>query len=204
MSARTAASLGAALPTGRRGQLLAAALTLIGLAAIWFGLAAPLITWHGERQDRLVGRSLLAGHMADLAAMLPVLQHELRAEAARPSARDLYLQGAGDAIAGATLQGLVQDLAAGAGATLGSAELLPGQAVGDVRRLGLQVSISGVQWPVLVHLLQSIAKAQPRMLVNDLQLRAAPVQHQGAGGPPPLDAGFTVFAFRARAGTPAP
>jgi hypothetical protein len=195
-------AVGVALPTGRRGQLLAAGLTLICLAALWLGVAAPLVAWYGERHDRLHERALLAAHMESLAGMLPMLRHELHADTARVPAQDLLLQGAGDSVAGAALQGLVQDLATQAGATLSSAELLPGQAVGGFRRIGLQASINAAQWPVVVHLLQSIAEARPRMLVDDLQLRAAPAmpQRQATGeqrsGPPPLDASFTVFAFR--------
>jgi hypothetical protein len=196
-------ALSVALPTGRRGQLLAAGLTLICLAALWLGVAAPLVAWYGERQDRLRERAVLAEHMANLAAMLPALRQALHADTARLPARDLLLQGTGDSVAGAALQGLVQELVDRAGATLSSAELLPGQAVGGFRRIGLRGSINAVQWPVLVRLLQSIAEARPRMLVDDLQLRAAPAmpQRQDPGeqrsGPPPLDASFTVFAFRA-------
>jgi len=190
-------ALGLALPTGRRGQLLAVGLTLVCVAALWLGLAAPLIAWYGERQDRLHERALLAQHMADLTATLPALQQALRSDAARSPAQDMLLQGAGDAVAGATLQGLVQDLAASAGATLSSAELLPGQSIGEFRRLGLQVSIGAAPWPVLVRLLQSIAEARPRMLVDDLQLHAASAARPGGGAPPSLDASFTVFAFRA-------
>jgi type II secretory pathway component PulM len=204
-------ALGVALPIGRRGQLLAAGLTLICLAALWLGAAAPLLAWYAERQDRLGEREVLAQHMASLAEMLPALQQRLHADSARLPAQELLLQGPSDAVAGAALQDLVQDLAARAGATLSSAEILPGQAVGGFRRVGLQVSIDGAPWPALVRLLQSIARATPRMLVDDLQLRGAPAlpQHQGAdatrSGPPALDAGFTVFAFRAELSkTPAP
>jgi len=194
--------LGLALPVGRRGQLLAAALTLICLAAIWFGMVTPLAAWYDDREDRLRERALLAAHMTDLAGTLPTLQRALHADAARAVGKDLLLQGRSDSVAGATLQGAVQDLVTDAGATLGSAELLPGEAVGDFRRLGLQVSISDVPWPVLVHLLRSIAEARPRMLVDGFDLRtASATQRQGAGEgrdvSPPLDASFTVYAFRA-------
>jgi hypothetical protein len=189
------------LPTGRRGKLLASGLALIFLAALWLGVVAPLIARYDARMDMLRQREAVARHMASVAEMLPVLQHQLLTDAAKLPSSDMLLAGASDPIAGAALQGLVQDFASQAGATLTSAEILPGQPAGSYRRIGLRVSISGAQWPVLVRLLRSIAQSTPRMLVDDLQLRASPVNlpRQAAGqggGPPPVGASFTILAFR--------
>lgn len=193
--------MAAAWPTGRRGQLLALGLTVICIAMLWLGAVSPLISWYGERMDVLQERATVARHMESVAGMLPALQHRMRADSAKPTSPDTLLKSASDPVAGAALQGLVQDLASRAGATLASAEILPGQAAGGYRRIGLHVSISGTQWPVLVGLLKSVAQGTPRMLVDDLQLRASPViqlrQASGRlGGPSPIDASFTVFAFR--------
>jgi general secretion pathway protein M len=189
------------LPTGRQGKLLASGLALIFLAALWLGAVAPLIAWYDARMDMLRQREAVARHMANVAEMLPVLQHQLVTDAAKLPSPDMLLAGASDPIAGAALQGLVQDFASQAGATLTSAEILPGQSVGSYRRIALRVSIGGVQWPVVVRLLRSIAQSTPRMLVDDLQLRTSPVNLPGqgtgqSGGPPPVGASFTIFAFR--------
>jgi hypothetical protein len=189
------------LPTGRRGKLLASGLALIFLATLWLAIAAPLIAWYDARMDMLRQREAVARHMVSVAEMLPVLQHQLLADAAKLPSSDKLLAGASDPIAGAALQGLVQDFASEAGATLTSAEILPGQPVGSYRRIGLRVSIGGAQWPVLVQLLRSIAQSTPRMLVDDLQLRASPVnvpqQATGrGGGAPPVGASFTILALR--------
>ena len=88
---------------------------------------------------------------------------------------------------------------------MASAETLPATQMpttqaGAYRRIGLHVSLSA-PWTVLARLLQSIERASPRMLVDDLQLHAA--RMVAAPPDPPLEAGFTVFAFRAGA-APAP
>ena len=47
------------LPMGRTGQLLAMGLAALGLAALWLGIASPLIAWHGERAEALANGSNL-------------------------------------------------------------------------------------------------------------------------------------------------
>ena len=82
------------------------------------------------------------------------------------------------------------------GATLATTEALPAVQSGAFRQIGLHVALIA-PWPVLVRLLQQIELATPRMLVDDLQVHGARL----AAAPPdrPLDAGFTVLAFRASA-----
>ncbi len=74
------------------------------------------------------------------------------------------------------------------------ARSLPGEAAGAWRRIGVRVAVNA-PWPAVVRLLQAIGAASPRMLVDDLQLRAPPLLLRT--GPRPMDAGFTVYAFRA-------
>jgi general secretion pathway protein M len=104
------------------------------------------------------------------------------------------LEGATDALAGATLQQSVQAIAAKAGASLASTEALPAEAAGAYRRIGLRISVNS-PLPVLVQMLSAIGDAQPRMLVNDLHIQAT----RGLVPDPaaPLSASFVVAAFRA-------
>jgi general secretion pathway protein M len=106
------------------------------------------------------------------------------------------LDGATDAVAAAALQQRVQDMATRAGATLTSAETLPATQTGAYRRIGLHVSLNA-PWAVLARLLAAVDQGTPRMLVDDLQLHGARLVARPAD--PALDAGFTVFAFRAAA-----
>jgi general secretion pathway protein M len=101
------------------------------------------------------------------------------------------LAGETDAVAGAALQLLMQQMAIGAGTSLSSVEVLPAESVGGYRRIGLHVALAA-PWPALVHLLQSIEQATPPMLVDDLRLHGSPVANVAL----PMDASFTVLAFR--------
>ncbi|WP_431267065.1 type II secretion system protein GspM [Dankookia sp. P2] len=185
------------LPTGRRGQLLAVGLTLAVLGGAWAGIAAPLLDWYTLRAEQVQARRAVARRMAELAETLPALRDQARRVAApgRP-AEGAVLDGSSDALAAAALQGRLQEMAAQAGAPLSSAEALPGEAAGAWRRIGVRVAVNA-PWPAVVRLLQAIGTATPRMLVDDLQLRAPPLLLRT--GARPVDASFTVLGFRAEA-----
>ncbi len=174
--------------------MLALGITFILLLVVWFAVASPLLDWHAERAERLDQRRALAGRMAQVAATLPQLRQSEAAGGARGPAPATLLDGASDAIAAATLQERVQEMAGRAGAALTSAETLPATQAGEYRRIGLHVTLSA-SWTVLVKLLQSVEQASPRMLVDDLQLHGP--RMVAAPPDPPLEAGFTVLAFRA-------
>lgn len=187
-----------ALPTGRRGQALALGLALLAAAALWLGVAAPLLGWYADRAETLGQRRVLAARMAEVAATAPALQAEVQAAAANGPPARAVVEGATDAVAGAALQQQVQDMTAQAGATLTSAESLPAEAAGAYRRIGLHVSVTG-QWPVMVALFAAIAHATPGMLVDDLQLQSGLLL--GPTTTHPLEASFTVLAFHAGSAT---
>jgi general secretion pathway protein M len=184
--------MAASLPDGRRGQMLAMALSLAVAASVWAGVAAPLVAWHAEQAERLEQRQTLARRMAALAETLPALQAQAAATTKSGRAPNAVLEGNTDAVASAALQQLVQAMATGAGTSLSSVEVLPAEAVGDYRRIGLHVALAA-PWPALVHLLQSIELASPPMLVDDLRVHGPPMGTAAL----PMDASFTVLAFRA-------
>jgi general secretion pathway protein M len=183
--------MASSLPTGRRGQLLASALTLVVAASVWVGVVTPVLGWHAEQTQRLAQREALARRMAEVAATLPALRAQAAASGATGPAPSAVLAGETDAVAGAALQLLVQQMAAAAGTSLSSVEMLPAEAVGGYRRIGLHVALAA-PWPVLVHLLQSIEQATPPMLVDDLRLHGSALPNVAL----PMDASFTVLAFR--------
>ncbi len=183
-----------ALPSGRRGQVLAVAIAAVGLMALWFGAVLPLAAWHAARAAALERQDVLEGRMAALAASLPSLRRRAATLAAGPAPQTL-LEGASDAVAGAALQERVQAMAVEAGSPLTSAETLPAEPAGAYRRISLRVSLS-TPYSSLVHLLAAIADATPRMLVDDLQIQAPPLGLRSAVLP--MDATLTVLAFRAR------
>jgi general secretion pathway protein M len=180
-----------ALPEGPRGRILAVTLTLSLLAALWFGCVQPLIDWHARRAEELTQQHLLLRRMSEVVATLPELQRQVSGARAPTVA---LLEGASDAVAGATLQGAVQSMAKAAGAELSSIGTLPAEQRGAYRRIGLQVTTSA-PWSVLVALLSAVEGGAPRMLVGNLQLRAPPVELRTPTSP--VSAEFTIVAFRA-------
>jgi general secretion pathway protein M len=179
------------LPTGQRGQILAGGLLVLAAAFVWLGVVSPLAAFYADRADRLDALRARAAREAALIEALPALRAEAQT-AARTPARAV-LAGNTDAIAGATLQEQVQGMASAASAQLTSIETLPAEQVGAYRRIGVRVELSA-QLAVAVALLRAIEEAQPSMLVDDIRLTATPVGPQNTQLP--LDAAFTVYAFR--------
>jgi general secretion pathway protein M len=190
--------MSAVLPSGPRGRALAAGLCVLVAATAWVAVVSPLMAWYADGGIRLERDEVLLGRMASLADAVPALRRQAAQTPAAVAPQAALLAGATDAIAGAALQERVAAMAAQAGATLSSTEALPGEAAGAYRRIRLHVALTA-PWPQLVHLIEAIEMAPTGMLLNDLQLRSPPV---APGTPaPPLDAGFTVIAFRS-AGAP--
>ena len=184
--------MAAALPTGPRGRLLALGLTAMAAAVLWLGVIEPALAWHAERAELVERRGALVRRMEALSDTLPALRARV-AVATSGTAATTLLEGGSDAVVGAALQARVQDLAAGAGATLASAEGLPVEQLGGYRRIALRVTLTA-PWPALVALLGALDAASPRMLVDDLQLRPAPAMQATDR---PLGATLTVLTFRA-------
>ncbi len=180
------------LPTGRTGGLLALGSTVLVLACIWIGIATPLMERYGEAAESLQRRQMLARRMSELAETLPALRRDAQNSAAGAPAPAAVLEGGSDAIASARLQELVQAMAQEAGIGLNRVETLPVERHGAYARIGLRLAFAA-DWPALIHLLQAIEEATPRMLVDDLQVRSTGLR--GSGDSSPVDAGLSVFAF---------
>ncbi len=179
-----------ALPTGRNGRVLAAGLAGLAVVLVWLAVVSPVLDWYASRAAQLASLRVRAAHEEAQISALPLLRRE--AETAAKTPAHAVLAGKTDAIAGAALQEQVQSMASSANAQLSSAETLPAEQVGAYRRIGVRVELNA-QLPVIVQLLKSVEEAEPTMLVDDLRLTATPV---AANLPLPMDAAFTVYAFR--------
>jgi general secretion pathway protein M len=193
-----------ALPTGRRGRLLALSLLLIALAGAYLLVVAPVVELYAERQAGLEDRRTMLPHLLAAADELPVLRARVAQLRAAVSLRKVTLEGASDAIASADLESRIDTLATSVGATIGSTEALPAEARGDYRRIGLRLALSG-SYETLVKLIARIEAATPPLIVDNLQIHGVlrrPGLPQEGGEDSALDAGFDVFGFRRNA-TPA-
>lgn len=181
----------AALPTGRDGRILAAAILAGVVLAFWLGLVAPVLDWYGDRQKSLLALRQRAAREAALIATLPQLRGAAASAAHAPS--QAVLTGDSDAIAGAGLQEQVQGMATTASAQLTSIETLPAEQAGALRRIGVRVELNA-QLGVIAGLLKALESATPKMLIDDIRLTGTPVGPQNVQLP--LDGAFTVYAFR--------
>jgi general secretion pathway protein M len=180
-----------ALPVGQRGRYLAAGLAVFAVVVVWLGVVAPVLDFYGTRQDEVDALRARAAREAALIEAMPGLRQRAALVSRTPTRA--VLPGSSDAIAGASLQEQVQTMASGVNAQLTSIETLPGEQVGSYRRIGVRVELSA-QLSVVIHLLAAIEGAQPSMLLDDVRLTGTPVGPQNAQLP--LDAAFTVYAFR--------
>jgi general secretion pathway protein M len=185
----------AGLPTGRRGHALALALLVVALLILWVVVISPLAALYEDRAEALSSQQEKAAHMALLAAQVPALKQRAESAGHAGPAPSLVLEGPTDAVAAATLQNRVQDMAGAVGTTLVSVENLPAEPIGTAyHRIGLKISLNA-SWPVLIALLKSVEQATPPMLVDDVQIHGSPLPmiNNNRG----LEANFTVYALRA-------
>lgn len=186
-------SVVARLPSGRAGQGLAVLLVVVAGAAVWGAVGGPLLDLYAERADALERRGTLARRMGQVAADLPRLQVQAGGGAVGGVRQIVVFEGGSDAVAGAALQQMLQDLAAKAGTSLSSVEALPPQQLGGYRQVGVRVAVNA-PWGALVGLLRAIGEGSPQMLVDDVQIHGPVGFIREANAP--LSASLAVMGFR--------
>jgi hypothetical protein len=182
------------LPTGRQGRLLALSLLLVTLGGAYLLVVSPLLDLYEERATLLEDRRLLLPRLRATADELPALSdrgEQLRAAAGN---RKITLEGASDAIAAATLQSRIEELATSVGATIGSTESLPVEARSGYRRIGLRYVLSG-QYETLVKFLAKLESATPPLVIDNLHIHGV-LGRPGTPAASGLDAGLDVYAYR--------
>ena len=184
------------LPTGILGKASALGLVVVAALLVWLGVAAPLLGLYRDREDTLSQRIALAERMASVAQTLPRLKAEAEAQKDTVQPPSQLLAGATDALASAQLQETLEKASTTSGTVVLSAESVPVQNVGSVRRIGLKVNLSG-KYSALVEFLSRVDKSAPPLLVDDLQI-------QGSAGDDTPDAdllaNLTIYGFRAGGG----
>jgi hypothetical protein len=184
----------AALPTGRQGQLLALALLLAALGAIYLLAAAPLLDFYAGRAAALENARMLVPRLKAAADELPGLHARAAELRATASTHKVTVDGSSDAIASANLQSHIAELAAAAGVTIGSTESLPAEMRGGYRRIGLRYALSG-PYETLMKFLARLDAATPPLVVDNLSIHGV-MRRPDAPAASALDAGLDVYGFR--------
>ncbi len=182
------------MPTGRRGQLLALSLLFVALGGVYFVAVSPLLGLYAERADVLENRRMLVPRLRAAADELPALRARVEQLRAAAGTRKITLDGASDAIAAATLQSRIEELATSAGATIGSTESLPAEARPGYRRIGLRYVLSG-SYETLVKFLAKLESATPPLVIDNLHIHGV-LRRPGTPAAAGLDAGLDVYAYR--------
>jgi Tfp pilus assembly protein PilO len=165
---------------------------LMLLIVLWLAIALPLINLYAARAQEISDRAALLRRQLALVAELPAFEQAAQRAGGAAPVGDTFLAGPTDAIAGATLEQSVQAMASRGGAALASAETLAPKAEGHYQRIQLRVTVTG-DWSEIIALLQAVTTSRPVMLVDDLQVAGVQTVQAGA---PPINAVFTVIAFR--------
>lgn len=182
----------AALPTGRLGRILALAILLFVVAVLWLGVASPVIGLYEDRADTLAEQRALADKMTAVAATLPAREAEAAAQAKNVAPIHELLAGGTDSLAAAQLQENLEKSAASTGIVLLSAEAVPPQAIGKLRRIGLKLGLQG-KYAALVAFVGSMDGSAAPLLVDDLTIQGSPNPRDSDD---PLLVGLTVYGFR--------
>ncbi|GAN67288.1 type II secretion system protein GspM [Acetobacter orleanensis] len=195
-------STGTRLPTGLSGQVLACSLTFAGLAGISLtGLS--LLSFYNNRAADLEDKRLVLSHTEQLVSQIPELKRRYQERRASASSTHSLLSGQSDSEAAANLVQTVQALATQHQIEISSQETLPPHAVGHFRAISIRIALTG-NWPAFVALLGDIDHAEPRLLVEDLEIqRARAVTETTRGHGSAVDATLSITGFRADLGTPA-
>jgi len=182
------------MPTGRRGQLLALSLLLVALGGVYLLIVSPLLGLYAERAAVLENRRMLVPRLRAAADELPSLRARVEQLRAAAGTRKITLEGASDAIASATLQRRIEEVASSAGATIGSTESLPAEARSGYRRIGLRYVLSG-SYETLVKFLAKLESATPPLVIDNLHIHGV-LRRPGTPAAAGLDAGLDVYAYR--------
>jgi hypothetical protein len=185
-----------ALPEGRSGRFAALGILVVLLAAAYLAIISPVISFYASTADTLDQRREQVRKYRNAVNDLPRLREGAKRQSDAASAANMLLTGASDAVAAAELQSSLKDIVEGEGTTIMSAAILPVEAEGAFRRVGLRIAFSG-DIEVLTTVLLQVEEARPMLFVGDFDV------HQSSAGEsdgenPMLAVSLDVFGYRAR------
>lgn len=126
-------------------------------------------------------------------AEVPALRARVPELRAAQSTHVVALEGASDAIASANLQSRIGELASSAGAAISSTNILPAEARGDYRRIGLHLVLHATYGNLLT-LLAQLETAMPPLVIDNLQIHGLLTRTAGAAAR--VTVALDVYGFR--------
>jgi general secretion pathway protein M len=152
------------------GRLLALAI-LAGLcAAVWVGVAQPLLDCFAGYRETVARAEQQLPRLRALAAMAPALDAELARIEHDPTARTRQLAGGGDSLAAADLQNRLGRIAATNNIVLRSTQILPAEEEEGFRRIAVRVALEGGT-PALLKILHGLETAPTLLFADNLEIR---------------------------------
>jgi general secretion pathway protein M len=174
----------------RTSKLLAVAL-LIAVSVLGYVLVVePLTNLYAARQARISVLAMRAAQLGVRDEDAPQVKRRLADLQAHKNEATPFWPGATDAVAAAGLQERVTTLLGNEGAVIGSTEVLPPAADGDLHKIALKVSFQG-EIDQLEHVLHAVETMSPSLMVEHLSVRAADTPQ----GDRPLAVELQLFGF---------
>ena len=184
-----------ALPEGRSGRFAAAGILVVLLAVAYLAVLAPVMSFYADTADTLGQRREQERKYRNAVNDLPRLRDAAKRQSDAASAANMLLTGASDAVAAAELQSSLKDMVEGEGATIMSAAILPAEAEGAFRRVGLRITFAG-NIELLTTVLLQIEETRPMLFVGDFDIHQS--ASEGEDDNPMLAVSLDVFGYRAR------
>lgn len=146
---------------------------LLVLVALIAAVAVPWLNGVHELDEDIVRLEDQSVRYQRLLRTLPVLETELRQVRSNQAVKAFYFEAQTPALAGALLQGRVQDIVKTAGARLISTQILPsGGADQHPARVSIRTQMQ-CDTPELFELLYAIEQARPFLFVDQLSVRSS-------------------------------
>ena len=187
------------LPSSGRGQVLALAILAIVLLSVWVLTVAPARDWYENRAESIERQHAMARRMAALVETLPDLRREVERSGTGSESDPnwlpppLLLSGASDALAAASLQQRIEELAGAAGVRVSTQEILPVRQDGEMRVITVRLAVTA-PFSSLVALLSALIHSEIPLVVDEAQLRALPATSRDTDQP--LSATLAILSFR--------
>jgi general secretion pathway protein M len=159
------------LPEGAKGKSLALAIAALLLGVVYAAVVVPLSDVYAANAQALNDRRAVLMRYEKAAQDLPRLRGDA-SEREQQTGRGPLLAGSSDAVAAADLQSMLKDLVEQGGATLESAQTLPAETMGSLRRVGVRLAFDG-SLDLLTSVLLGTETSNPVLSVGGLELHSS-------------------------------